>query len=93
MYGRTQTLISYHLSSTSVSSSPELAPSLETATKLLIGITLFFAQIDRSGDVKHVFVHQSEVVTATNLKKSLLAHLRSKTPEKVCLQFFFLNFN
>ena len=42
-----------------------------------------FAHIDSSGTVKQVVVHQSEVVTATNLKKSLLEHLRSKTPEKV----------
>lgn len=42
-----------------------------------------YAHIDSSGNVKSVFVHQSEAITATNLKKSLIAHLRSKTPEKV----------
>ncbi len=45
-----------------------------------------FAHIDSSGDVRAVFVHQSEVITATNLKKSLLEHLRSKKPEKVSQQ-------
>jgi len=43
-----------------------------------------YAHVDSSGHVKAVFVHQSEVITATNLKKSLLEHLRSKKPEQVC---------
>ncbi|XP_054166757.1 microsomal triglyceride transfer protein-like isoform X2 [Oppia nitens] len=41
-----------------------------------------FAHIDSKGDVKQVVVHQSETTTASNIKKSLLNHLRSKTPEK-----------
>lgn len=41
-----------------------------------------FAHIDSSGRIEKVFIHQSECITATNLKKSLLEHLRSKKPEE-----------
>ncbi|CAG2174423.1 unnamed protein product, partial [Oppiella nova] len=46
-----------------------------------------FAYIDSTGDVKQVVIHQSEVITASNLKKSLLEHLRSKAPEKTSYEW------